>query len=161
MPLRGRHSGVIRPWATAAHASIAPMTTQPGADELIVRPWGWPVLLVAAAVAVFTVVLIFGGWPALLLLPVLVHLVVVWGLSSALVIHVDGDVLTWRTALGREESRVDLVMAVEHARGYGSGTLRRIHLADGQDIRVGEGPELDRLVRLLSRRVPDLQINFS
>ena len=71
---------------------------------------------------------------------------------------VDQD-LTWRTMIGSRVVPVDLAMSVRPRPGLGAGVGRIIDFADGQKIQVGEGPEFDRLLRSLQRRVKDLEVH--
>ncbi len=69
----------------------------------------------------------------------------------------DGD-LRWRTLIGSGVVDLRLAMTVRPAPRWGYGTIRIVDFADGQSIRVSEGPEFDRLLRLLKRRVRDIEV---
>jgi hypothetical protein len=129
-------------------------------DEGPFRPWGWPAInaavLVASGAALLTwvstavVVFVAPGW----------MIVFIWNVltvSVKLSIR-DGD-LRWRTLLRSDEVPVRLVTGIRPNR-WGYAVYRLIDTAEGQTIRVCEGPEFDRLVRALRREVPDIDIQI-
>ena len=124
------------------------------------RPWGWAAVDAVILFAIAGVALaVAATWQLVLFAPA-------WGLvlfRSVLTMCVNVTIvdqeLTWRTMIGSRVVPVDLAMSVRPRPGLGAGVVRIIDFADGQKIQVGEGPEFDRLLRSLQRRVKDLEVH--
>ena len=81
-------------------------------------------------------------------------------LSMSVELSLGADELRWRTLVGRGVADLRLVMAVDPGPGQSHASMRIILVADGQRVRVGEGPEFDRLLRALRQRIADLDVRL-
>lgn len=137
---------------------MAGMSTR-DSDRESFRPWGWPAVNALLLFVMVAAVLFFmGPWSLVLFSPAWGYALFVMVLTMCVRITiVDGD-LAWRTVIGSGVVTVGLAMTVRPAPKWGYGTIRIVDFADGQSIRVGEGPEFDRLLRSLKRRVHDIEV---
>ena len=99
-------------------------------------------------------------WQLLFVAPVWAYLAYRTVLSMSIELTIDATELRWRSLTGRGVADVGLISAVEAGPRWGHGSVRVIDIADGQRVRVGEGPEFDRLLRALRMRVSDLEVRL-
>jgi hypothetical protein len=124
------------------------------------RPWGWAAvsgafLLVMGAAAV----VLSGAWPLVLFAPAWGYVLFRSVLTMCVSVSIFDEELTWRTVISSGAVNVDLAMSVRPSPGLDAGTTRIVDFADGQSIGMGEGPEFERLLRSLQRRVKDLEVH--
>src|SRR6478735_7660073 len=117
------------------------------------RPWGWAAVSAAFLFVMGAAALVLAGaWPLVLFAPVWGYVLFRSVLTMCLRITIVDEDLTWRTVISSGAVRVGLAMSVRPSRGLDAGIIRIVDFADGQSIRMGEGPEFERLLRSLQRR---------